>query len=161
MELKNSDSNSQKIVWTKIESDLFPVVDPFRLIGKISFIQMSMLILILSICPQFGLGIFKNGHYGLTSLFMLISHEFCQLACGGLLFTSTLLALHFNLKITEIEWLQKNKMVFSFMALALTSTLFWMFAPEIYLLTYIIWAAGAVLSQWAYFEYWSEIEIAS
>jgi len=160
MEPKNSDSNSVKNVWTKIQSDLFPVVNPLQLIGKITLIHLGLLSLILTVCPQFGFGLFKNGHYGLTSIFMQVSHEFCQLACGVLLFGSTAFALHLNLKITEKEWLVRNQMAFISLSLFLTSSLFWMIAPDIYLFSYVIWAAGGAASLWAYFEFWTPVKSA-
>lgn len=147
MEFRN-----QKKILENIHNQLFPKVIAYQLILKLAFIQFIGFLFVLSICPQFGFGIFKNGHYGLTSLFMKVSDEFCQIMCGITLFSVSFLALKFNLKITEIEWLRKNKVLMTALVVSLMSQFFWMFAPEIYLEQFILWLIGALVSYIIFFE---------
>lgn len=138
--------NHQKQLFDKIKKDLFPEVDPYQLIFKIFIFHSLSTALVMSFCPQFGLGLFRQGHFGITQLFMQVSHEFCQMMCGLTLFSMSFSIILFNLKMTEKEWLQDNK-YFSFsVILLLTSSLFWMWAPDISLMNLILWSIGALIS---------------
>lgn len=139
------DFKNKNQILSKLKDDLFPVVHPSLLILKIASIHLTATALVMTFCPQFGLGLFKNGHYGLTSLFMMVSHEFCQFMCGLTLFSVSLLAIYKNLKITELEWIMTQKSTLAGLAVALTGSFFWMLAPHINLLFLSLWVAGALL----------------
>ena len=139
------DFENKNQILSKLKNDLFPVVQPSKLILKIASLHLASTALVMTFCPQFGLGLFKNGHYGLTSLFMMVSHEFCQFMCGLTLFSVSLLAIYNSLKITELEWIMSQKTILAGLAIALTGSFFWMLAPHINLLFLSLWAAGALL----------------
>lgn len=140
MEFKNKNQ-----ILSKLKEDLFPMVYPPKLIFKIALIHLTSTALVMTFCPQFGLGLFQNGHYGLTSLFMMVSHEFCQFMCGLTLFSVSLLVVYKSLKVTELEWILSQKILASGLALTLTGSFFWMLAPHINLLFLSLWVAGALL----------------
>ncbi len=141
--------NSQNKILLKIQSDLFPEVIPSRLISKIFGIHVLASLFVLAICPQFGLGLFSgvlgNGHYGLTGLFMSVSHEFCQLMCGLFLTSISAYSIYKSLKITEYEWLLQNKFILIGLLFSVTSSFFWMSAPQMHLIDFILWSAGSLI----------------
>lgn len=135
--------NKNKI-FQKIKQDIFPEVNPYRFLPRLFFIHLAATAFVMAICPQFGLGLFKLGHYGLTELFMQVSHEFCQMACGVFLTLVSLSAIWFPLKVTEKEWLYANKFIFAGILLSITSGFFWMSAPDIHLYEFALWTAGSL-----------------
>lgn len=144
---------NKKTIFNKIKNELFPEVHPLSLILKVALIHLLATAVVMSFCPQFGLGLFKNGHYGLTSVFMMVSHEFCQFMCGLTLFSVSVLSIYKNLKITEREWILSQKNLVSGLALALTGSFFWMLAPHINVLFLVLWVAGALLPLFASFHF--------
>lgn len=142
----NTSFNSQQQILTRIKGDLFPEVHPSQFILKVLFFHGLSTALVMSFCPQFGLGLFKNGHYGLTSIFMQVSHEFCQMMCGLTLFSLSFFMIFLNLKMTEKEWLQEHKIFTFSIILLLTSSAFWMWAPEMSVMNLILWCVGALVS---------------
>lgn len=137
---------NQRQIFEKIKSDLFPEVVPSKVIFKILYTHLFSTLLVMSFCPQFGLGLFANGHYGLSSLFMLVSHDFCQLMCGLTLFSFSLFFIQFNLKITEREWVFSQKYFLGSLILLITGSFFWMWAPHINFYYLMLWGAGASLA---------------
>lgn len=135
--------NQQKIL-KRIKMDLFPEVSFQKISFKILSLHLVACLFVLSICPQFGFGVFKNGHYGLTTLFMSVSHEFCMFACGILLTMISSALIWSQLKITEKEWILNHQLALNGLILIMTSSFFWMFAPEIILFDFFIWAAGSI-----------------
>lgn len=131
-------------IFQNIKKDLFPEVNPFKLLPRLLAIHMLATAFVMAICPQFGLGLFSNGHSGLTTLFMQVSHEFCQLACGAFLTSISALAIWLPLKITEKEWLFANKFIFLGIIFSVTSGFFWMQAPDIHLIEFSLWIAGSL-----------------
>lgn len=137
---------NKKQILQKIRTDLFPIVSPPQLVLKITTLHLLVTLFVLAICPQFGFGLLKNGHYGLTSIFMMVSHEFCQLMCGLFLTISSSLTIWYNLKITEKEWLKQNTFVSISLLFAITSGFFWMSAPQIHIMDFMIWTAGSLIA---------------
>lgn len=130
-------------IFQNLKQDLFPEVDPFKFLPRLFFIHILATAFVMAVCPQFGLGLFSQGHYGLTAVFMQVSHEFCQLACGAFLTLVSFSVIWFPLKVTEKEWLLSNKYIFSGILLSITSGFFWMQAPEIHLVEFALWIAGS------------------
>ena len=145
----NSIHETKTSVLQKIQSDLFPEVTPSRLIGKILGIHFLASLFVLAVCPQFGLGLFSgvlgSGHYGLTGLFMSVSHEFCQLMCGLFLASVSAFSIYKSLKITEYEWLLQNKFILIGLLFSVTSSFFWMNAPQMHLIDFILWSTGSLI----------------
>lgn len=145
----NSINETKTSVLQKIQSDLFPEVTPSRLISKIFGIHVLASLFVLAICPQFGFGLFSgvlgNGHYGLTGLFMSVSHEFCQLMCGLFLTSISAFSIYTSLKITEYEWLLQNKFILIGLLFSVTSSFFWMSAPQMHLIDFILWSTGSLI----------------
>lgn len=135
--------NKNKVL-QNIKNDIFPEVKPFSFLPRLLLIHVFVTAAVMAICPQFGLGLFREGHYGLTGLFMQVSHEFCQLACGAFLTLASFSAIWFPLKITEKEWLMSNKYIFAGILLSITSGFFWMQAPDIHLVEFALWCAGSL-----------------
>lgn len=136
---------NKKQIFNKIKSDLFPAVTFQKISFKILSLHLVACLFVLSICPQFGFGVFKNGHYGLTTLFMSVSHEFCMFACGVLLTTTSLTLIWSQLKMTEKEWILNHSLTSNSLLLLVTSSFFWMFSPDIILIDFCIWLAGSIL----------------
>lgn len=151
MTTKQFNENLKKKIFEKIQNDLFPKVHGPSLLVKIFFLHLLATAFVLAICPQFGFGLFKNGHFGLSALFMHVSMEFCHLACGFLLSSTSLLTLLLSLKLTEKEWLLENKWAFHAVLFLLTASFFWMFSPQIFLFDLVIWGAGALSAELAFF----------
>jgi len=139
----NQFPHKQKVL-KLLKNELFPEVSPLHLSIKVLLLHLISSFFVLLICPQFGFGILKNGHYGLTNLFMSVSHEFCMFACGALLTLSSSITIWSQLKITEKEYLLDNKWALNALLLVITSSFFWMFAPEIIIIDYAIWIAGTL-----------------
>lgn len=137
--------NSQNKILLKIQNDLFPEVKPLTLVTKIFGIHLLASLFVLAICPQFGFGLFGTGHYGLTSLFMSVSHEFCQLMCGLFLTSISAISIYKSLKITEYEWLIQNKFILIGLLFSVTSSFFWMSAPQMHWIDFILWATGSLI----------------
>lgn len=142
--MENFDLSTKNKILQNIKKDLFPEVNPIKLITRLFTVHILATAFVMAVCPQFGLGLFSNGHYGLTGLFMQVSHEFCQAACGAFLTLTSALAIWLPLKITEKEWLYNHKYIFAGIMLSVTSGFFWMRAPEIYLLEFSLWAVGSL-----------------
>lgn len=142
--MENFDLKTKNKILQNIKTDLFPEVNPVKLLSRLLLMHIIATMFVLAICPQFGLGLFSNGHYGLTGLFMQVSHEFCQAACGAFLTLTSGLAIWLPLKITEKEWLFSHKYIFAGIVLSVTSGFFWMQAPEIHLLEFSIWIIGSL-----------------
>lgn len=139
------DLKSKNKILNNLKQDLFPEVDPIKFLPRLFLIHALATAFVMTICPQFGLGLFKNGHYGLTHLFMLISPEFCQMACGMFLTLTSALSIWLPLKITEKEWLLEHKYIFTGIIISITSGFFWMQAPEIHLLEFALWVCGSLV----------------
>jgi hypothetical protein len=137
--------NKRKIL-QNIKENLFPEVNPYQLLLRLLFIHVLATAFVMAICPQFGLGLFSNGHYGLTGLFMKVSHEFCQMACGAFLTFTSGLSIWLSLKITEREWLFQHKFISIGLLLSLTSAFFWMQAPDVHLLEMALWICGSIIA---------------
>ncbi len=142
-------------VFSKIQKDLFPEPQPLKIILKVATVHLFTTLFILTFCPQFGLGTFKDGHYGLTRVFMSVSHEFCQIACGAFLFFTSGSAILWGLftesnpwalKITEREWFFSQKYLMASLILVLTGSFFVMQAPDMTILNLVLWTIGAGLA---------------
>lgn len=143
--MENFDLKSKNKILQNLKQDLFPEVNPFQFLPRLFLIHALATAFVMAICPQFGLGLFSQGHYGLTHLFMQVSHEFCQLACGAFLTLISASAIWLPLKITEKEWLLSNKYVFAGILLSITSGFFWMKAPDIHLMEFVLWVSGSLV----------------
>lgn len=135
--------NKEKIL-QKMKNEIFPDVSFTGLMTKILFLHLVATLVVLTICPQFGFGLIRTGHFGLTRAFMSVSQDFCMFACGAFLTTISGFIIWSNLKYTEKEFLLKHKVAFNSVLLILTSSFFWMFSPEIILLDFCIWLAGTL-----------------
>lgn len=127
-----------------LKQDIFPEVNPFKFLPRLFLIHTLATAFVMAFCPQFGLGLFSHGHYGLTSLFMQVSHEFCQMACGAFLTIVSFSAIWFPLKVTEKEWLFSHKYILAGILLSITSCFFWMQAPDIHLFEFALWVVGSL-----------------
>lgn len=143
-DMENLDFKTKNKILQNIKQDIFPEVDPFKFLPRLFLIHVLTTAFVMAICPQFGLGLLAQGHYGLTSLFMQVSHEFCQVACGAFLTLVSFSAIWFPLRVTEKEWLLSNKYLFAGVLLSITSGFFWMRAPDIHLLEFALWITGSL-----------------
>lgn len=144
--MENFDLSTKNKILQSIKQDIFPDVNPFKFLPRLFLIHVLATAVVMTFCPQFGLGFFAQGHYGLTALFMQVSHEFCQLACGAFLTLASFSAIWFPLKVTEREWLFAHKYVFAGILLSITSGFFWMQAPDIHLTEFALWIAGCFVA---------------
>lgn len=142
--MDNFDLKTKNKILQNIKQDIFPEVIPFQFLPRLFLIHVFATAFAMAICPQFGLGLFRQGHYGLTGLFMQVSHEFCQMACGAFLTLVSFSAIWFPLKVTEKEWLLSNKYISAGILLSITSGFFWMQAPDIHLFELALWIVGSI-----------------
>lgn len=142
--MENFDLKTKNKILQNLKQDIFPEVNPFKFLPRLFLIHVLATAFVMAVCPQFGLGLFSQGHYGLTHLFMQVSHEFCQTACGAFLTLVSFSAIWFPLKVTEKEWLLSNKYIFAGILLSITSGFFWMQAPDIHLLEFALWITGSL-----------------
>lgn len=134
-------------IWTSIEDNLFPKVDPLKVVTKIFSLHLAVTFAVLLVCPQFGFSFF---HFiDLSKYFMKVSHEFCQIACGATLFLSSSLVIYHQLKMTEREWLWKQKFLVYSLLIVLTGSFFVATAPDITVLNVALWAAGSTAGLFA------------
>ncbi len=145
----NTINDAKTLILNKIQTDLFPHVIPSQLVAKIFGIHILASLFVLAVCPQFGLGLFSgvlgSGHYGLTGLFMSVSHEFCQLMCGLFLTSISAFSIYKSLKITEYEWLLQHKFILIGLLFSVTSSFFWMSAPQMHWIDFTLWATGSLI----------------
>ena len=142
--MENFDSKTKNKILQNLKENIFPEVNPFKFLQRLFFIHALATAFVMTVCPQFGLGLFNNGHYGLTTLFMGVSHEFCQMACGAFLTLTSFSAIWFPLRVTDKEWLMSNKYIFAGILLSITSGFFWMRAPDIHLVEFALWVVGSL-----------------
>ncbi len=135
-------------VWKNIKLELFPDVEPLRTVMKIFVLHIISVFIVLSFCPQFGFGLFHllglPQPFDVTYYFMLVSHSFCQIACGLVLFVFSSTVVYTQLKMTEKEWLLNQKALFYTLLVSLTGSLFVVVAPDITLLNVVLWTIGAL-----------------
>lgn len=85
LEFMNSDKQTRIIaddqVLTTIKDDLYP--GNFYVLTKFILIQFVAALMTLSICPQFGIGLF-GGHHGVLHYVMSYGEIVCGLFCGSL-----------------------------------------------------------------------------
>jgi hypothetical protein len=129
------------LILEKVSSDLNPSI--FQVFSKLIFIHVSVAAFALSVCPQFGFQIFRNG-MGLMHYFMQLGTYGCPLACGSFFIGLSVLVACFMLKIEEVRKIRRT-WVLQLGALSLLSLgFFFMFDSEIVFSFAAIWLLGAV-----------------
>lgn len=138
--------NKNKI-WNNIEDNLFPKVDPLKVITKVFSTHLVVTFAVLLVCPQFGFSFWS--FIDLSAYFMRVSHEFCQIACGATLFLSSSLVIYNRLKMTEREWLWKQKFLVYSLLIVFTGSFFVATAPDITVSNLVLWTAGSTAGLFA------------
>lgn len=137
-------------IWKNIETELFPEVEPFQVIGKIFLLHILSTLIVLGFCPQFGFSFLEllglSQLIDITHYFMIVSHSFCQVACGLTLFLFSSTVIYTQLKLTEKEWLKNQKYIVFFLLISLTGGFFVAVAPDITFTNMVLWVLGSALS---------------
>lgn len=138
------DQLNQKIL-NEIKSRLNP--DLKVLLLKLFVIHLTTAVLTLSICPQFGFAIFRTG-INLMDVFMKISPQFCDFACGAFFTTASILSALLILSRDELRLL-RSKQIYSTSMLVLSSVGFLiMLNPELFVQFTFLWLLGCIGGSW-------------
>lgn len=111
---------------------------------KLFAIHLVTAVVTLSICPQFGLAIFRT-NLNLMDIFMKISPQFCDLACGGFFTMTSMISALFILSRDELRVL-RHKRILAILTITLSSIGFLiMLNPQMFLEFTFLWLVGCVL----------------
>lgn len=125
---------------------LLNIMNPpwWQVIARLFLLQSASAIVLLALCPQFGLRTFGHGQWSLFSLFMSFGHEVCAFLCGvffigGGLFMSALFIDHDDWnKILKLPELPIMTLSLSFLFV------FELSGGDIHLSHALIWLFGAL-----------------
>ena len=110
---------------------------------KLFVIHLITALLTLSICPQYGLSVFKIS-FNLMDTFMKIGPLFCDFACGTFFTSTSILTAFFILSRDELRVL-RHKIFLATLTILLPSFGFLiMFNPELFFQFSLLWALGSV-----------------
>lgn len=138
------DHLNQKIL-NEIKSRLIP--DLKILFLKLFIIHLSTAVITLSICPQFGFAIFRT-NINLMDVFMKISPQFCDFACGAFFTMASIMSALVILSRDELRML-KSKQLYSVLTLVLSSVGFLiMLNPQLFVEFTFLWLLGAIGGSW-------------
>jgi hypothetical protein len=138
----NPSPNINHQILAKVRADLNPSI--FSVFSKLILIHALVSVFALSVCPQFGFQVFRNG-MGLMHFFMQLGTYGCPMACGSFFIGLSVVAACFILKIEEIRKI-KQTWVLQLGALSLLSLgFFFMMDSEIVFSFAAIWFLGALI----------------
>ncbi|MFA6238218.1 MAG: hypothetical protein WC635_12870 [Bacteriovorax sp.] len=135
---------NQKIL-NEIKTRLNP--DLKILFLKLFFIHVSTAVVTLSICPQFGFALFRT-NINLMDVFMKISPQFCDFACGAFFTAASIFSALVILSRDELRVL-RSKQIYSTLMLALSSVGFLiMLNPQLFVQFTFLWLIGCIGGSW-------------
>lgn len=137
-------SVNEKIL-SEIKSRLNP--DLKTLLLKVVFIHLITALVSLSVCPQFGFALFRT-NLNLMDLFMKISPQFCDLACGAFFTMASVMSALVVLSRDELRMIRHRQMLAT-MILTLSSIGFLiMLNPQLFVQFTLLWILGCIGGAW-------------
>lgn len=131
---------NQKIL-SEIKSRLNP--DLKILFLKLFAIHVTTAVATLSVCPQFGVAIFRT-NLNLMDVFMKISPQFCDLACGAFFTMVSILSALLILSRDELRAL-RHQQILTALTLTLSSIGFLiMLNPQMFVQFTFLWVVGCL-----------------
>lgn len=156
--LNSKETEAPKEIFQKLqktfEKDFLPL-KPLNLILKFLLLNFSAGVFTLTVCPQFGLGIFNQGH-DVTHYFMSIGTWACALFCATFYFATAQTLALLILTNREIRWIAQKRftvlpsiVIASFIALAMLGQRFSTNSHMTYDIEFhVIWLlAGLIITQ--------------
>jgi hypothetical protein len=136
---------------------LYP--SPWHVFSKLAATVFGVSIINLAICPQFGLGWFRNP--GLVRFFMSLGwgHLGCNIVCGTFFITTAIIVAVLVMRPEELRLLRKTKFLQVAAISALTLSAFIALGAEVFLPFALAWLFGAILGGLASVEagYWLRV----
>ena len=131
---------NQKIL-NDIKSRLNP--DLKVLFSKLLIIHLTTALVTMSICPQFGIAFFRS-NLNLMDVFMKISPQFCDLACGIFFTTMSILSALLVLSRDELRALRHRKILTSLLITLSSIGLLIMLSPQLFIEFTLLWIIGSL-----------------
>lgn len=128
-------------VLAKIDSKLHPSF--WQVLGKLALVQAVAGAISLMFCPQFGISL--GGGHGLMHILMKYGDTVCQLGCGFLFMSLSLLVASFALKPEEVRAIREHRWLQLGSLAMLSVVVFACTGGTVALGFGLIWAAGAVI----------------
>lgn len=128
-------------ILSRVQMDLNPgIVNVFF---KLVLIHAIVGSIVLSFCPQFGIGYFS--HMGIMHYFMYLGPTICTMLCGGIFLGTSMFASALLLKPEEVKVLRKKR-ILQISALGLISLiLFMILGAEVVLALGVAWLFGSFI----------------
>lgn len=139
--IKVPNSLDEKIT-SAIESRINPALLPLFL--KLFVIHITTAIVTLSICPQFGFAIVRS-NLDLMDLFMKISPQFCDFACGAFFTMCSMISALVILSRDELRVLRHKQILVTSMITLSSIGFLIMLNPQLFVQFTILWLIGCVL----------------
>ncbi|MBC7538580.1 MAG: hypothetical protein H7281_07155 [Bacteriovorax sp.] len=128
-------------ILTEIKLRLNP--DLKFLLLKLFSIHLITALVTLSICPQFGLSVFKS-NFNLMDTFMKIGPHFCDFACGAFFTTTSMISALIVLSRDEARVLRHKKFLASFTVILASLGFLLMLNPQLFVEFSILWLLGSI-----------------
>ena len=131
----------QKIL-NDIQGRLHPKLT--HVILKLFSIHLLTAVMTLSVCPQFGMKLFKIP-VNLMHSFMVFGMPICYLLCGIFFTATSVMMAAFVLKRDEIRSLKYNKTLATSALILSSIGFFFIMSPNFFLEFSIMWLIGAII----------------
>lgn len=128
-------------VLKQVSSKLNPAFT--QIFFKIALIQLVSGLVILSFCPQLGVGF--SGHNAFVHLLMSFGENFCNLFCGSLFIGIGSFHSAIILNEDELRVLRRRRFLGTTLISLLSLLAFVIFGAEIQLLFFAFWLSGAMI----------------
>lgn len=139
---------SQKIN-LQVEEELNP--NSWYVLSRLSLIHLFSAVFTLTICPQFGFGLF-GVKMGLMHIFALFGETICYALCGAFFVGTTLVLASLLLESHELRLIRKKSVLQLAAIIFLSLGFFTMLRPEIVGAFGVIWFLGSLLGGMAVLE---------
>lgn len=143
---------------SRINRDLHP--NPWLVLSKLSLIHLLSAVITLSLCPQFGFGLF-GVEMGLMHFFNLFGTHVCFVLCGAFFIGVTLLVAAALLKPEETRQVRKYWPLQISALILLSLGFFIMVQAEIVLGFASLWILGSLVGGFAFMElgWWMRLHL--
>ena len=131
---------SEKIL-NEIHGRLHPKLS--HVILKLFSIHLMTAVITLSVCPQFGIKLFKIP-FNLMNSLMVFGMPACYFLCGLFFTTTSIMMAAFILKRDEIRSLKYNKFLATSALILSSIGFFGIMSPNFFLEFSILWLFGAI-----------------
>lgn len=145
----NPPSEVLRTVQHKIHSEL--KFSPAAVILKLSVVHVFTTLLVLYICPQFGVS-WGASSFSLMESFMRLGHQACAALCGVTLIGGTFLVAAFLLKPQESFWLKKQMPWIPISLSVLTLITLATMGASGHHTEFVLWSIFGILGGWTAFE---------